>query len=78
MTRRKKSDFGGMLNKLAEIGFFEMHLRHGSRLRFRVFDGRIAFATVPNVQASGASANGGRAKRCRDESTGRDLRVAAR
>ena len=78
MTGRKKSDFGGMLNKLAEMGLIEMHLRDGSRLRSKVVEGGISFVTVSNEQASGPNLIGGRAKRRSGGSYGRERRVAAR
>ena len=78
MTGRKRSDFRGMLNKLAEMGLIEMHLRDGSRLRSKVVDGRVVFVAVSNERVGEANPLGGRAKRRSGESFGRERRVAAR
>ena len=78
MTGRKRSDFRGMLNKLAEMGLIELHLRDGSRLRSRVVDGRIAFDALQNEKTGSLNAQGDPSNRGRDETIGRERRVAAR
>ena len=78
MTGQKRSDFGGMLNKLAEMGLIEMHLRDGRRLRSSVADGRVVFDALPNEETGVSNAQSGSTKRHGDESIGRERRVAAR
>ena len=78
MTGRKRSDFRGMLNKLAEMGLIEMHLRDGSRLRSKVVNGRVAFVAVSNEQSSQTNPLGDRARRHSGDSFGRERSVAAR
>ena len=78
MTGRKRSDFRGMLNKLAEMGLIEVHLRDGSRLRSKVVDGRVAFVSARNEQACKPSSDVGRSKYGHDEPQSRKRRVAAR
>ena len=70
MTERKRSDFGGMLNKLAEMGLIEMHLRDGSRLGFRVVDGRVAFFALPNEETCGSNVQSKASVRCCSVSLG--------
>ena len=76
VTGRKKTDFGGMLIKLAEMGHIEVHLREGGRLRSKVVDGRITFVAPPSEQVSELNSQGGCTKHIRDDSIGRKRRIA--
>ena len=78
ITGRKKSDYRGMLNKLAEMGLVEVHLRDGIRLRSKVVDGRVAFVSARNEQACKPSSKVGRSKYGHDEPQSRKRRIAAR
>ena len=70
MTERKRSDFGGMLHKQAEMGLVEMHLRDGSRLGSRVVDGRDAIDAAPNEETCRSSVQSKATVRCCSVSQG--------